>query len=346
MGRLLYLGRVWAGSNLGPAFAPPKACPVQVTFNLTENCQAKCVSCDYWKARWQDHISTDVAVRTIDELGKLGVEYLRFTGGEPLLRKDLFTILSRVDATRYRRISIQTNGLLLKKLHTQINDSPITKVGISLDGLRQKNDVIRGIKGYFDLAIEGAELLRGKEIQIATTLTGMAADDLEELVRIANQRRWQLACNLLDNRLYFFRDGQISGLWPDADAVETIVAVLRSHMNRPAYELEYIKSYYSRTGATDGMDEPPCALGYLEMMITSSGDVRTGCYVLPPLGNILTESITDILSSQKYSARCREMLKRECPGCTCGVFTNLRITHSLTWLSHRLGQALSARSHV
>ena len=87
------------------------------SLKLTENCQAKCVTCDYWKTRWEDGLSTERAVETINRLSDFGIRYLRFTGGEPLLRRDLFEILRRADTSRFKRISLQTNGLLLKKLH-------------------------------------------------------------------------------------------------------------------------------------------------------------------------------------------------------------------------------------
>jgi len=58
----LYLTRVWLGSNFTPKFLPAKIRPLAAHVKLTENCQAKCISCDYWKTRWHDGIKADRAV--------------------------------------------------------------------------------------------------------------------------------------------------------------------------------------------------------------------------------------------------------------------------------------------
>jgi molybdenum cofactor biosynthesis enzyme MoaA len=113
---------------------------------LTENCQARCVSCDYWKTRWKDGINTDRAIALVNEIDELGIRSLRFTGGEPLIRKDFFAFLKRSRADHFKRIIIQTNGLLLKRFYEQVNDSPITNVNVSIDGMRDSNDRIRGIQ--------------------------------------------------------------------------------------------------------------------------------------------------------------------------------------------------------
>ena len=184
--RAAYLPQVWAGSQISESLLPSAARPLAAHVKLTENCQAKCISCDYWKSRWQDGISTERAVELINEIGAAGVGSLRFTGGEPLLRMDFFKIMNAANIAPFKSIILQTNGLLIKKLHEQLNDSPITKICVSIDGLKTANDFIRGINGYFDLGMEGIKLLRGKEVTIAVTLNRISAGELEELSSVAN----------------------------------------------------------------------------------------------------------------------------------------------------------------
>ena len=61
-----------------------------------------------------------------------------------------------------------------------MNDSPITNINVSIDGMRENNDRIRGIKGYFDLAIEGIQGLRNKQAAFSVTLNGISARELGE----------------------------------------------------------------------------------------------------------------------------------------------------------------------
>ncbi|MGH3908845.1 MAG: radical SAM protein, partial [Pseudonocardiaceae bacterium] len=190
-----YESRLWLASNVTPRLAPPRVRPSDVSIKLTENCQARCVTCDYWKHRWHDHIDPEAAIRLINRLGQIGVTTLRFTGGEPLLRRDFFDILKEIDPSPFATIGVQTNGLLLQRFAEKINDSPITHVSVSLDAVGDQNDEIRGVRGYFDRAIAGLKLLRDKTRIIAMTLNQVGADDLETLIDYIEDLDGYLACN-------------------------------------------------------------------------------------------------------------------------------------------------------
>ena len=319
-----YLTRVWMGSKISEKLLPATVRPLSAHVKLTENCQAKCISCDYWKARWQDAIDTDRAVELLNEIDALGIRTLRLTGGEPLLRKDLFQVLNKASTSRFKRIVIQTNGLLLKKLHEQINDSPLTHVSVSIDGLKQTNDVIRGIRGYFDLAMEGIKLLRNKRVAISVTLNRMSARELRTLAEVARSAGAEVEFNLLSRSLFFLKNADMDSLWPERSDVPEIVRFVRHDLKRPAYEVDYISKYYNN----EPLQEPPCVLGYLQVFVLSNGDVLTGCYPLNPVGNILRDKLANILQSEAYARQSAAMIRRECPGCTCGVESSLAMKYA------------------
>ncbi len=322
--RSLYLPRVWMGSQLSTKLLPSAIRPLAAHIKLTENCQAGCISCDYWKSRWQDRISTDRAVELLNEIGAAGIGTLRFTGGEPLLRQDLFDVLQKANTSRFKRIILQTNGLLLKKLHKNINASPITKVAVSIDGLKGTNDLIRGIQGYFDLGIEGIKLLRDKQIVISITLNRMSAAELGKLADLVHGLGADVEVNILSRSLSFLKDADYASMWPERGDVAEIVKFLRDKLKRPAYEVDYVTQYYNN----EKIDEPACVLGYLQVFVLSNGDVLTGCYPLKPVGNILRDSLATILASEAYSRQCVAMIRRECPGCTCGIESSLAMKHA------------------
>jgi MoaA/NifB/PqqE/SkfB family radical SAM enzyme len=328
--RLPYLTRVWLGSQFSLKLLPAQVKPLAASLKLTENCQAKCVTCNYWQTRWDDGLDTEKAVATINRLGQFGIRYLRFTGGEPLLRRDLFEILQQADLGRFERVTLQTNGMLLKKLHREINASAITKVSVSIDGLEASNDLIRGIKGYFRLAMEGIRLLQGKEVTIVATLNRLSAGELEGLAGEARKVGAGFSYNILDDRSYFLRHTSTSDLWPGQAEIATIMDFLRAKLKRPAYELDYIYKYFSR----ENPDEPPCVLGFLEIFVVSNGDVLTGCYVLKPVGNMLRENLEELIGSARYREACVGMVRRECPGCTCGINRSLAFQHAASPLAY------------
>jgi MoaA/NifB/PqqE/SkfB family radical SAM enzyme len=329
--RLPYLTRVWMGSQFSTKLLPAKVRPLSASLKLTENCQAKCVTCNYWQTRWQDGLNTDQAVEIINRLAHFGIRYLRFTGGEPLLRRDLFEIMQKADMARFKRVTLQTNGLLLKKLSREINDSPITKVAVSIDGMEASNDLIRGIKGYFRLAMEGIRLLKGKQVNVVATLNGRSANELEALADEARSVGAGFSFNILDDRSYFLRHTSTSDLWPQKSDITTIISFLRDKLKRPAYELQYIYKYFCR----EPLEEPPCILGFIEIFVISSGDVLAGCYVLKPLGNVLRDDLETLVSSDRYRDACLGMIRRECPGCTCGIQMSLAFRNAASRLAFR-----------
>jgi MoaA/NifB/PqqE/SkfB family radical SAM enzyme len=330
-----YLPRVWLGSKVSSKLLPSRIRPLAAHVKLTENCQAKCISCNYWQTRWQDGINTDRAIALVNELGALGVRSVRFTGGEPLLRTDFFQILDKSNTSPFQSIIIQTNGLLLKKLHKEMNDSPITSVAVSIDGLKETNDLIRGIRGYFDLAMEGIKLLRNKKVKISVTLNRISAKELSELADIARAAGAQLESNILTRSLYFTKDADLDAMWPQRSDVQEIETVLRNKLKRPDYEVDYITRYYNND---ETLEEPPCVLGYLQVFVISNGDVLTGCYPLKPVGNILKDSLENILASDEYAQQAQAMIRRECPGCTCGVESSLAMKHAVSSAFFHLGR--------
>ena len=320
---LSYLPRVWMGTNISPKLLPSRIQPLSAHIKLTENCQAKCISCDYWKTRWADVITTERAVDLLNEIYDCGIHGLRLTGGEPLLRKDLFEILNAGNAKRFKRIILQTNGLALKKLHKEVNASPITDVAVSLDGLKESNDLIRGIRGYFDLGMDGLALLKGKRLAISVTLNKMSASELDELAERAAAVGAHLEFNILSTSLFFLENADLTSMWPDRHDVQQIERFL--DRRRPSYEVDYIRRYYNH----ENLSEPACVLGYLQVFVMSNGDVLTGCYPLPPVGNILRDKLATILQSEAYRKQAEAMLRRDCPGCTCGVESSLAMKHGV-----------------
>ena len=312
------------GSQISERFLPRSIKPLSAHIKLTENCQAKCISCDYWKTRWHDAMDTDRAVDLVNQIAGAGIHSLRLTGGEPLLRKDIFEVLKKASTGSLKNIILQTNGLLLKKLHKEINDSPISTVAVSVDGLEQTNDLIRGIKGYFGLALEGIRLLRGKRVALSVTLNKISAMELSRLREVAHGVGAEIETNILSQSLFFLKDADMASMWPGEEETREIVRFAREDLKRPSYEVEYIEKYYRRAGLV----EPSCVLGFLQVFVLSNGDVLTGCYPLQPVGNILRESLSKILSSEAYYKQAIAMLRRECPGCTCGVESSLAMRHA------------------
>jgi len=144
-----------------------------VVWNATRKCNLKCVHC-YAHATdvsTQDELTTEEGRALIDDLAGYGVPVLLFSGGEPLVRKDL-PELAAYAVEKGMRAVISTNGTLITPAVARtLKEIGLSYVGISLDGMREVNDRFRGVKGAFDKAVEGIENSRAAGIKVGLRFT-------------------------------------------------------------------------------------------------------------------------------------------------------------------------------
>lgn len=322
-------------------FLPKKILLKVAVINLTEKCNSKCITCAFWKSNYTDNISTEKAVELIFEIKKLNINIIRFTGGEPLLRKDFFKILNKVRHEKFKRIVLATNGLLIGKYRNEINNSIITNLSVSLDGIGEKNDIIRGVKSGFQIVVENLQGIT-KKIKIVCNLTSSLAYDIKELLDYCNENGYDFDINILDKNPYFFSDNDVKKaleqLMPSIEEVSNIFSILKEKSklyNKTLQKniIEYIKS--------NKFAFNHCILGYFSVYVSSNGDVRPGCYVFKPVGNIHDTTLNEIIDSEGYERCAFKMYNLECPMCTCGFGISAMYSNpfsNLNYIIKRLGK--------
>ncbi len=138
-----------------------------VVWNLTKACNLRCVHC-YASADVSatDELTTVECKAVVEDLANMKVPLILFSGGEPLLRKDLFEI-AEYAKDRGLKFALSTNGTLITpEVAEKIKETGFEYVGVSLDGMPETNDKFRGVKGAFEKAFEG--LLNAKEVGLQT----------------------------------------------------------------------------------------------------------------------------------------------------------------------------------
>jgi len=144
-----------------------------VVWNVTRRCNLKCVHC-YAHAKDMDYdneMSTSQGKELIDDLAQFGAPVILFSGGEPLVRKDLPELAGYAVAKGMRAV-ISTNGTLITaKTARTLKEIGLSYVGISLDGMQEINDRFRGIKGAFQAALEGIKNCQDAGIKVGLRFT-------------------------------------------------------------------------------------------------------------------------------------------------------------------------------
>lgn len=171
--------------------------PLRLVFlESTAECNLACAHCrrvDVGRemSRWS--LSTHDVSELIDDLGRShGRTLFIFSGGEPLLRADLFPLAERARRCGLRT-ALATNGTrVTPEVAERIAGAGFSRVSISLDGPRaDTHDALRGVPGSFDKALAGLRHVRdaGQSVQINTSITRANAGELEAMFRLAESER-------------------------------------------------------------------------------------------------------------------------------------------------------------
>ena len=153
------------------------------------SCNCRCIMCDIWKTREQKKIGVREMEPQLESIRRLGVRWIVFSGGEPLMNPELPEICSLLRAEGIR-LTLLSTGLLLKKCAEDVAEN-FNDVIVSLDGPQEIHDDIRRVSGAFDLLREGIVALRNirRDIEITARSTVQKANHghLMETVQAAKQ---------------------------------------------------------------------------------------------------------------------------------------------------------------
>lgn len=159
--------------------------PLIAGHKLLYTCNLRCRMCPFWRRKDEKLLSLEEEVLMLKSLERSGVLFMGFEGGEPLLRKDLEQILEESYKKFYT--SLVTNGLLLKDKAKGISEY-LDYLFVSLDGIGEVHDKIRGISGSFERALEGIkEAKKYLPVSISFTITSENTDQVVNVLELAKK---------------------------------------------------------------------------------------------------------------------------------------------------------------
>ena len=161
-----------------------------IAWELTRSCNLACVHCrasaEY--GPYEGELSTQEVFRVMDEIASFDKPVIILTGGEPLLRQDIFDVASYGSAKGFRMV-MATNGTLFnEEIVQKMKTSGIQRISVSIDGpTAETHDAFRKVKGSFESSLRGIEMARkgGIEFQINTTITRVNLHLIPDILRLA-----------------------------------------------------------------------------------------------------------------------------------------------------------------
>ena len=166
--------------------------PLKAIFELTYRCNFRCIHCYVASDKKKNELTTAEIKQVLDQLKNAGCFHIGFTGGEPLIRKDLFEVLNYAKINGFR-ISLLTNGFLINKniakkiasLGTSLNRVDISVLGAT----KETFEKITGKKGSFGKVLNSIKLLKaeGVDVQIKATLMKPNKDEFLMIKELAEK---------------------------------------------------------------------------------------------------------------------------------------------------------------
>ena len=170
-----------------------------VVWNLTRTCNLRCVHC-YTASeakKYDGEIDTAKAKAVLDDLAEFKVPAVLFSGGEPLVRSDLFELAAHA-RSRGLHVVLSTNGTLIDRAVAQrLKDLEFAYVGISLDSaIPTIHDEFRGVAGAFERTMRGFRhcVAVGQKVGLRLTLTRHTAQNLDRLFDLIEKEGIDRAC--------------------------------------------------------------------------------------------------------------------------------------------------------
>ena len=291
--------------------------------SLTDRCNLRCTYCmpnDF--AAWlpsEHQLTTDELVRVIEIAVSEGINEVRLTGGEPLLRPDIVEIVSRINAiTNAPTLTMTTNALTLEKVAKPLVDAGLTRINISLDTLDRDrfklmthrdriDDVFAGIKAAQDAGINPIKIN-------AVLLKGVNADEAPALLE------WALANNLA---LRFIEQMPLDagGIWERSALVtaDDIYADLSTRYeltpcdgrgSSPAEEF-FVNGGPATVGIIGSVTRPFCG-ACDRLRLTSDGQLRSCLFSLEEMD--LRTAMRNGASDEDIASRFRKTVAGKLPG--------------------------------
>ena len=267
------------------------------TVIVTYRCNARCTMCNRYKepSKPEDEITID----TIKKLPKM--YFTNITGGEPFIREDLADIVREL----YKlsdRIVISTNGFFTDRIIALAKEFPQVGIRISIEGLEETNNEIRGLENGFQRGYQTLKRLKEmgmKDVGFGMTVQDRNANDLVPLYDLSDELDMEFATASLHNSFYFVEENNVIH---DREMVARNFEKLINKMLKSKSPKKWFRAYFNHGLINYIYGHPrllPCDMSFDTFFIDPYGDVMpcNGTKEKEIMGNLNTQDWDELWNS-------------------------------------------------
>jgi putative heme d1 biosynthesis radical SAM protein NirJ2 len=280
--------------------------------------------------RSQDELSTAQARRLIEEIKKAGFQIMIFSGGEPLMRSDIYELASFATGLGLRAVMGTNGSLITAEVARKIKEAGFMAAGVSLDSLDPaKNNAFRKLDDAYQLTVEGMRNLKeaGVPFQIHTTVMDWNVSELEAITDFA------IEIGAMAHHIFFLvPTGRAVNIEDEALKVveyeKTLARVMEKQRTVPIEIKPTCAPQFIRVADKKGVPlrfSKGCLAGISYCIISPTGDVQPCAYLDMRLGNVKEQPFDKIwrenevlqrLRTLEYQGKCGVCdYKERCGGC-------------------------------
>jgi len=326
-----------------------KFVPRLIAWELTRACNLDCIHCRAAasKGKPENELSTEEVLRILNEIVEVSKPVIILTGGEPLLREDVFFIAKKAVELGLKPV-LATNGTLITEdIAKKIRESGIARVSISIDGATpEAHDDFRKVPGAFEGAIRGIKILKKFEIpfQINTTVTKTNIEEIPKVHELAKKlgavahhifvlvpvgRGKDIKESLTPEEYeevlnWFYEQRDKTSLQLKATCAPTYYRILRERAKKEGKKVTF--ETFGLDAVTRG-----CLAGTGFCFISHTGIVQTCGYLEVECGNLRKQTFKDVWENSEVFRNLRDFTKykgkcgrceyiRVCGGCRARAY--------------------------
>lgn len=287
-----------------------KRIPLYTVLETTYNCNLNCLHCYIPNSyRNFEQLNSEEIKRVIYEIYSLGGMYLVFSGGEPLLREDIFELISYAKSLKFVVILFTNGSLITKDTSRLLLESGVDKVEVSLYGTKSVHNSFVG-KDVFDKVISGISFLNSLKVNVSikTVLTKKNIDDYPKLKNLARKLKINLSVD-------FVVSAKNNGDRSSCDLMLSVEQLIEF------FKKEKIKFYFEKK--QKNLKSIICSAGFNIATISADGYVYP-CVAFPyRLGSIKKKSFIDIWNNNKFLDKVKKYsCYKKCYSCKLYDFCN------------------------
>lgn len=269
------------------------------TVIITYRCNARCNMCDCYK--FPTEPNEEITLEVIRKLPEMA--FTNITGGEPFIRQDLPEIVEAL-YEKTNRIVISTNGFYTDRILNLCRKFSNVGIRISIEGLAETNDKIRGIPNGFERGYQTLKTLVDmghKDIGLAMTIQDINCEDLVPLYKLAEMHGLEFATATLHNSFYFHKaDNKISEQYRVSKNIELLI----NEMLKSKSPKQWFRAYFNHGLINYIYGNPrllPCDMSKNGFFIDPYSDVIpcNGMVQKAIMGNLKDQSWDELWNSEQ-----------------------------------------------